>query len=90
MNNNEINIAIDSKLNEKKKEIEERYQERIEQLTIENEMIIKDLQDQIKELSYEREYKNREYEDLLKRFENDHEMRLQQMNDDVIFIFITY
>ena len=67
-----------------KKELELKYDEKLNSLVNTNEIQIKDLQDQIKEISINREKKGSEYNETLQRFERDHEMRLQHMNDEVI------
>lgn len=76
-------LAIQSKISEKKKELQHRYDQKMRELVDGNEVIASDLKNQMNDLMAARERSQREGEMLLLRMEEDHEARLNQMNEEV-------
>jgi hypothetical protein len=75
--------AILSKISEKKRELQHRYDQKMRELVDGNEVIASDLKNKMNDLVAARERSQREGEMLLLRMEEDHEARLSQMNEEV-------
>jgi uncharacterized phage infection (PIP) family protein YhgE len=76
-------LAIQSKISEKKRELQQRYEAKMRELVEGNELIASDLKNKMNDLTAERERSQREGEMLLLRMEEDHEERLHQINEEV-------
>lgn len=75
--------AIQSKITQKKRELQQRYDQKMKELIDVNEVIAIDLKNKMNEYIAERERNQRESETHLVKMEDDHEQKLNQMNETV-------